>query len=583
MMNNNFRIRLRQTRHASVLVLTLIVVAMLTLGAAAFFERMFAEHQAERAHGQQLQASQLAESGIEYMKVMTTKTSDEIQQLGGFYSNPSLFQGIVVNDDPMAAFRGRFTLLAPDMTSDGYYGGIRYGLENESARLNLNTILLADNTQPGTAQKILMSLPGMTESIADAILDWIDPDDQQRDNGAERDYYASLDPPYVPRNGPIASIEELLLVRGVTPALLFGADLNRNGAIDGNEQKLTDIDNTDNSNGVLNRGWAAYLTVDSAEANVRPDGKPKIDVNMDNLQELSTQLLEVLDKDQADFIVAYRQGGPYTGSDSGKPVSDQTIDLTQKGNEKLSTILDLIGARTRIAKQGSSGSSGGGGGGGTLSIGGTGGGSGSGSGGGNGGGGRSKTLSTPSGGGESQGHASSGGGTSGGSNDSRVVIEPAFPNDKSAMATYLPKLMDNLAVNAAPSIPGRLNINQAPCALLAGIPGLTPDKVDQIISQRDVTMGTQRPEQKYETWLLTSDVVDLPTMKQLIPLVTGGGNVYRAQVVGGFFVPDGPVYRLEVLIDATKSPAIVRRRWDLTDLGRGFTPEVLGAEADDAK
>ena len=36
-------------------------------------------------------------------------------------------------------------------------------------------------------------------------------------------------PPYAPRNGPLGSIEELLLVRGVTPALLFGADLNRNG------------------------------------------------------------------------------------------------------------------------------------------------------------------------------------------------------------------------------------------------------------------------------------------------------------------------------------------------------------------
>ncbi len=106
--------------------------------------------------------------------------------------------------------------------------------------------------------------------------------------------------------------------------------------------------------------------------------------------------------------------------------------------------------------------------------------------------------------------------------------------------------------------------------------------VDQIIAHRDVTMGTQRPEQKYETWLLTDGIVDLKTMKQLMPLVTGGGSVYRAQVVGGFFVADGPVHRVEVLIDATKKPAIVRRRWELRDLGRGYTPEALGAEADDA-
>ena len=76
---------------------------------------------------------------------------------------------------------------------------------------------------------------------------------------------------------------------------------------------------------------------------------------MDNLEELHKQLLEVLDKDQADFIVAFRQGGAYTGNDAGKPISSQTVDLTQKGNEKLSTILDLIGVKTRIAKQTSSG------------------------------------------------------------------------------------------------------------------------------------------------------------------------------------------------------------------------------------
>jgi hypothetical protein len=194
-------------RCGSVLVLTLVVVAMLTLGAAAFFERMLAEHQAERAHGQQLQASQLADSGVEYMKVLLSRDPKQIQDAGGLYANPSLFQGIVVNEDPMAAFRGRATFFAPELTADGYFGGIRYGLENESARLNLNTVLLADAVKEGNAKQILMGLPGMTEMLAEAILDWIDPDDDQRESGAERDYYGSLEPPYAPRNGPLGSIE----------------------------------------------------------------------------------------------------------------------------------------------------------------------------------------------------------------------------------------------------------------------------------------------------------------------------------------------------------------------------------------
>src|SRR3954465_4489563 len=108
-----------KTRRGSALVLTLIVVAMLTLGAAAFFERMFAEHQAERAHGRQLQANNLAESGVEYAKAILMQDPSTTQQAGGLFSNPSVFQSVLVNDDPIAKYRGRFTILSPDLTTDG--------------------------------------------------------------------------------------------------------------------------------------------------------------------------------------------------------------------------------------------------------------------------------------------------------------------------------------------------------------------------------------------------------------------------------------------------------------------------------
>jgi hypothetical protein len=80
--------------------------------------------------------------------------------------------------------------------------------------------------------------------------------------------------------------------------------------------------------------------------------------------------------------------------------------------------------------------------------------------------------------------------------------------------------------------------------------------------------------------LLQTGIVDLPTMKKLMPLVTSGGSVYRAQVVG-FFDAQGPAERVEVLIDATKTPPVVRRRWNLRDIGPGYTPEVLGVPVSD--
>jgi general secretion pathway protein K len=51
------------------------------------------------------------------------------------------------------------------------------------------------------------------DRVVDSILDWRDPDDFYRINGAE---------PYYCKNGNLDSIEELLLVRGVTPELYYG-------------------------------------------------------------------------------------------------------------------------------------------------------------------------------------------------------------------------------------------------------------------------------------------------------------------------------------------------------------------------
>jgi len=58
--------------------------------------------------------------------------------------------------------------------------------------------------------------------VVDSILDWRDTNDFYRANGAENDYYLSLKEPYYCKNGNLDSIEELLLVKGVTLDLYHG-------------------------------------------------------------------------------------------------------------------------------------------------------------------------------------------------------------------------------------------------------------------------------------------------------------------------------------------------------------------------
>jgi hypothetical protein len=66
-------------------------------------------------------------------------------------------------------------------------------------------------------------------------------------------------------------------------------------------------------------------------------------------------------------------------------------------------------------------------------------------------------------------------------------------------------------------------------------------------------------------------------MRLLMPLVCGGGNVYRAQVVG--YLQNGQASsRAEIIFDATTPlPRILLWR-DLSHLGRGYALETLGVD-----
>ena len=58
--------------------------------------------------------------------------------------------------------------------------------------------------------------------VSDSIQDWIDTDDATKPAGAESDYYQGLTPPYYAKNAPMDDIEELQLVKGVTPLMFKG-------------------------------------------------------------------------------------------------------------------------------------------------------------------------------------------------------------------------------------------------------------------------------------------------------------------------------------------------------------------------
>ncbi len=143
----------------------------------------------------------------------------------------------------------------PDYNNDGAQ---IYGMTDEAGKIDLNT----------ATEDMLMLLPGMTQDVADAILDWRNPNTTVSSMGAEDDYYMSLPQPYHCKNSPYESLDELLLVKGVTPELLYGYDHNRNGIIDDKEGASGNLGTAINAAGDAGVGFAPFVTVYGIQATV---------------------------------------------------------------------------------------------------------------------------------------------------------------------------------------------------------------------------------------------------------------------------------------------------------------------------
>lgn len=97
--------------------------------------------------------------------------------------------------------------------------------EDLNAKLNLNLLVDANGVNIDTVTKdrlkTLLDLIGADDpdTLIDSLVDWLDTDDRPEPNGAEDNYYLSRATPYPTSDRPLASLEELSLVRG------FDADL----------------------------------------------------------------------------------------------------------------------------------------------------------------------------------------------------------------------------------------------------------------------------------------------------------------------------------------------------------------------
>jgi general secretion pathway protein K len=133
--------------------------------------------------------------------------------------------------------------------------------------------------------------------VSDSIIDWIDSDDDPRPAGAESDYYQSLTPPYYAKNAPIDDLSELLLVKGVTPAMYWGPNsTNHTPAVFQEQQKL----------GFVNSPFQAPDYPFGLKDLFTPISSGRININTADTNVL--QMIPGVDEATAESIVQQRAG-----------------------------------------------------------------------------------------------------------------------------------------------------------------------------------------------------------------------------------------------------------------------------------
>jgi len=189
--------------------MVLWVITILTVVVLEFSFGMRTEVNVTKNFKDELQLYGIAEGGVQRaVAEMVLKQDQRLQQLRK-----------TMKADEIAPEKKAWVADGRPYTISFDQGECELRIMSEAGKININTV------SEMTLRKIVGNL-GLEEEIrntvVDSILDWIDADDLRRINGAENDYYQSLKEPYNCKNGPLDSVEELLLVKGVTPELFYG-------------------------------------------------------------------------------------------------------------------------------------------------------------------------------------------------------------------------------------------------------------------------------------------------------------------------------------------------------------------------
>lgn len=197
------RRRMRDQRGVALLA-TLLAIALMTLIVMDFMTASALGYLSAANQANQLRAEYLARSAVSVGLALLAQDSRQdammktpVDSLGDVWAAPF-----------------------PPIDVGG--GQVSLRITDEASKFDVNQIVNMNGQVNNVAVERLarlFAILGVDPQIVPAIIDWIDRDSVDTPNGgAEADFYLRLTPPYEPRNGPMPTIGDLRMIRGVDDA-----------------------------------------------------------------------------------------------------------------------------------------------------------------------------------------------------------------------------------------------------------------------------------------------------------------------------------------------------------------------------
>jgi general secretion pathway protein K len=194
-----------------------------------------------------------------------------------------------------------------------------FGSTNVSTK---TTAASSDNSKDFEARlRALIARLGGNPEIVNALIDWLDSDDEPSGNeGAESEYYKALE--YPCKNGLLDSIDELLMIKGFTKEL------------------------------VIDKGLKDYLTIAPITGGVNVNTAPTEVLHVVLGTKTSTGLPDPLSESVIEDLVRYRDDHEFRKIDDiGSPIKLSASDLGKiKGLVKVNSSFFTIKSKYTIGK-----------------------------------------------------------------------------------------------------------------------------------------------------------------------------------------------------------------------------------------